>query len=225
MKNEETKPWERQHRESTKAFTYYQIFQELPDIIEGKSKTYQHIINFINNEQLIDNLKLDCKNQETFKNLCKSIPTPTYSQLSKYAMKWKWQERYRQYQNYQLELKQQQLNEANIRLSEKAIYGSESSIETGNKVIQLISEALRNGEISPNQAASALKNLSDSKSTDVKTSRLITGHSTENNSTQAEVTAEVTSEVDADVKVKITDDDFMKQELEFMNELLESKGQ
>lgn len=225
MKNEETKPWERQHRESTKAFTYYQIFQEMSDVIDGKSKNYNHLISLITNEQFLERYTNNYKSKQYLKNLCKSVPTPTLNQIHHLSQKWKWQERYRQYQNYQLELKQQQLNEANIRLSEKAIYGSESSIETGNKVIQLISEALRNGEISPNQAASALKNLSDSKSTDVKTSRLITGHSTENNSTQAEVTAEVTSEVDADVKVKITDDDFMKQELEFMNELLESKGQ
>lgn len=221
----ETKPWERQHRESTKSFTYYLIFQELPDVIDGKSKTYQHVIDFINNEQLLEKWNFDKRKQKVLKDLCKSTPTPTYQQLINYASKWKWQERYRQYQNYKLELKQQQLNEANIRLSEKAIYGSESSIETCNKVILLISQALSTGEISPNQAASALRNLSDSKSTDIKTSRLITGHSTENNSTQAEVNAEVKAEVDETLEVKVTDNEFMKQELEFMNELLESKGQ
>lgn len=223
--SEETKAWHRQKRESKKGFTYYQIYEKLPLKIGTETRQLKHIISLIKGEINIENLQINSIEKQHLKKLIDSVTPVSLYQIQKFSSKWKWAEREQKHQNYNIEQLEKELLKENIEIAKEAVKGAKQTIRLVNRTSELFEQGLEHGTIHPSKIPAAARNISDSRSTDVKTSRLVTGHSTENNSNQTSLEGDITT----DSKINIQDHNLTQEIIlnphyvELMREINEDK--
>ena len=93
--------WLRQKGESTKTYSLFQIWLNLPQVLDGKDKTYQHIVDFIGNEQLLKSWDIKRTLQGQLLEYKSNIKkTPAEKTIRNLASEWRWGDRIIAYDNY-----------------------------------------------------------------------------------------------------------------------------
>ena len=196
-----TEAWERQKGESSKSFAWFKVYRDL----QG-ARTFEKVIEEIN--KMIQN---DSFEEEI-------IELPDIGKLKNQSRRWHWKERCRKYDNYLDGLNRKQKEEAYLQLEEKMINTSEMLVDVVSDNLSELKYSNSNDTSIAHAIASAGKALDSA----VKNIRLLYGRSTENR--EEKVEANVDSEVRNNSEIKLlSEDSFMKQELEFMKELVDEK--
>lgn len=196
-----TEAWERQKGESSKSFAWFKVYRDLKG-----ARTFPKVIEEI--KEMIAN--------ESFEG--DVIELPTLSKLHIQSSRWHWKERCRKYDNYLDGLNRKQKEEAYLQLEEKMINTSEMLVDVVSDNLSELKYSNSNDTSIAHAIASAGKALDSA----VKNIRLLYGRSTENR--EEKVEANVDSEVRNNSEIKLlSDDSFMKQELEFMKGLVDEK--
>lgn len=196
-----TEAWERQKGESSKSFAWFKVYRDL----QG-ARTFEKVIKEINKMSQNDSFEGEI------------IELPDMGRLKKQSSRWHWKERCRKYDNYLDGLNRKQKEEAYMQLEEKMINTSEMLVDVVSDNLSELKYSNSNDTSIAHAIASAGKALDSA----VKNIRLLYGRSTENR--EEKVEANVDSEVRNNSEIKLlSDDSFMKQELEFMKGLVDEK--
>lgn len=195
------KTWLRHEGESGKAYLWFTIYRDM-----GYNRTLQNVVN-------------KCK--ELHKH-DKSIPTPTLDNVKNLSSIHDWVKRSIAFDNYTDE--QARLHkEQHYKLEEQLYLDTMTKLRIS--LHSTIEELKLDEKARPTSKAHALKSISQALDTTFKDLRLASGKSTENtsNNVTAELEANTTNELTADINIHkiLTDDTFLKQELEFMNKLIQ----
>lgn len=196
-----TEAWERQKGESSKSFAWFKVYRDLKG-----ARTFLKVIEEI--QKKIENGSFE----EDI------IELPTIVKLQNQSSRWHWKERCRRYDNYLDGLNRKQKEEAYLQLEEKMINTSEMLVDVVSDNLSELKYSNSNDTSIAHAIASAGKALDSA----VKNIRLLYGRSTENR--EEKVEANVDSEVRNNSEIKLlSEDSFMKQELEFMKGLVDEK--
>lgn len=197
-----TEAWERQKGESSKSFAWFKVYRDL----QG-ARTFTKLIEKIKEMSLNDSSEVEV------------IPIPSHSQVAQQSSRWHWKERCRKYDNY--------LDSLDRKRKEEDYKGLEKKmIEVGEELIDAVSMNVKQLKYdpgnTPTSVAHAIASAGKAFDNSVKNLRLLYGRSTENREEKVEAT--VDSEVKNNSEIKLlSEDSFMKQELEFMKELVDEK--
>ena len=199
-----SQPWERQKNESSKSFAWFCEYRDL-----GPARTLQKVVNKLAREQTKDD------------NGEKRVPIPTLTQLTNQSSKWGWTKRCQSYDNYMDERVRLQKEEDYLELEARLVAIGEDFIDNLERNLQ----DLKFDDAKPTTISHSLKSSADAFDKTVKDIRLLFGRSTEIK--DEKVDAVVDAEIDSTAKfnVDLTSDEFMKNELEFMNKLIGDKKQ
>lgn len=198
------KPWERQKSESSKSFAWFCEYRDL-----GPARTLQKVVNKLTNEQT----KGD--------NGEKSVPIPTLTQLTNQSSKWQWTKRCLSYDNYMDEQVRLQKEEAYLQLEARLVSIGEDFIDNLERNLR----DLKFDDAKPTTISHSLKSSADAFDKTVKDLRLLFGRSTEIKDEKVDATVDAELDTTAKFNVDLTSDEFMKNELEFMNQLIGDKKQ
>ena len=198
------KPWERQKSESSKSFAWFCVYRDL-----GPARTLQKVINKLTKDQT------KCDNEEN------CVPVPTLTQLTNQSSRWGWTKRCLSYDNYIDEVSRLQKEEAYLELEARLIDIGEEFIENLERNLQ----DLKFDDAKPTTISHSLKSSADAFDKTVKDIRLLFGRSTEIKDEKVDATVDADVEATKRVSVDLTSDEFMKNELEFMNQLIGDKKQ
>lgn len=205
--------WERQKGESSKSFAWFTIYRDI-----GPTRTLPKTLKKIedHNKRLNENKRGE-KSQ--------IIPMPSLKNLGTQSYRWSWKSRATDYDNYLDRLRRKEREAEYLKLEDEMF---DIAWKLMGNVKDNLDDLKQDFESKATSISHANKSDSDAFKNAVSIIRLLCGKSTERREDTVEANLE--SSVDANVKnntdVKLLSDDlFMKQELEFMNGLINDKEQ
>lgn len=204
--------WERQKGESSKSFAWFTIYRDL-----GPTRTLPKTLKKIENQSKMGS--------NSVQNGAKPqiIPIPTLKSLQTQSYKWSWNSRATDYDNYLDRLRRKEREAEYLKLEDEMF---DIAWKLMGNVKDNLYDLKHDFESKPTSISHANKSDSDAFKNAVTIIRLLCGKSTERreDTVEANLESSVAAEVKSNKEVKLLSDDvFMKQELEFMNDLINDK--